>query len=246
MHKRALYLLLFLFTFLTAEGQSWRTTRWEASGGLILANYFGDIGGSAAENTWFGIRDLDLTRSRPGMSGGLRYFTHYHIAFKGNLAIGWLSGSDKGGKNENREYIFNSPILEPSIRIEFFPFRDWPMGRGFDRHGRVRNYATLSAYIFGGTGCVFYYVFPNEKLSLRQERDDLRYGPVAIVLPAGIGFKIGINNNTDLGLEIGGRYAFSDFLDGFTSKTSTANDIYYLTSVQLIYRMPEFNLWFND
>lgn len=84
---------------------------------------------------------------------------------------------------------------------------------------------------------VLYHVSPNEKLRARQERDNISYSPLTMVIPAGIGVNIGIRNFIDLGFEIGGRYAFNDYLDGFTSPTSTANDIYYISSFVLVYRI---------
>jgi len=110
-----------------------------------------------------------------------------------------------------------------------------------NRRGLVRNYGTLSAYLFAGAGAVIYHVIPNDELRARQERDNIEYLPATIVLPAGAGVKIGIANLIDLGFETGGRYAMNDYLDGFTSPFARANDIYYITTVNLIYRIG--NLW---
>lgn len=225
-----------LFSF-AANSQSWRNTPWELYAGFGSANYFGDIGGAADDNNWMGIRDIQLFRSRPSGIGGLRYQYSSHFSFSGSVALGWLSGSDKGGKNETRNYVFNTIFFEPSGRIEFFPLRDYLIGEGVDRRGFVRNYATITAYLFTGAGAVFYHVMPNDHLKARQERDNIEYWPVTIVLPLGAGVRFGISGLIDIGFEIGGRYAMNDYLDGFTSKFASANDIYYLATVQVVYRL---------
>lgn len=234
--------LLFLVFALPLSGQPWRTTPYEIYGGIGSVNYFGDIGGSADENTWHGIKDLDIKKSRPGIIGGVRYIPGDYLAFNGSLAMGWLSGNDGGGKNEGRDYEFHTFIFEPSARMEFFAVKDYPMGGGLNRRGLVRNYATLSVYIYGGMGALIYNVRANENLEARQIRDNIDHGPVTMVIPAGLGAKIGISNTTDIGFEIGRRYGMNDYLDGFTSDSSTANDIYYITSVQLVFRVPELSL----
>ncbi len=231
------FLLLLVFGLHT-QGQSWRSTSHEIYAGIGTANYFGDIGGSADENTWYGIKDLDILRSRPGILAGLRYFQTDYLAFSGSAALGWLSGSDKGGRNESRGYIFNTVIFEPAGRIEFFPLRDIRVLSGTDRRGLVRNYGTFSIYIFGGAGALVYHVMPNEKLKERQKREGIEHGIATMVLPAGLGLKVGINNRMDIGFEIGGRYALNDYLDGFSIELSSSNDIYYLTSLQMVYRLP--------
>jgi len=221
-----------------ASGGDWRATPFELYAGIGTVSYFGDIGGSADENTWYGIKDLDILRSRPGIMAGLRYFASDYVGVSGSLALGWLSGNDTGGRNEERGYIFNTIIFEPLARIEFFPVRDFMLLRGVNRQGLVRNYGTFSAYLFAGAGAVIYHVMPNENLRERQKRDNIEHGMVTMVLPAGVGVKLGLSNRIDIGFEIGGRYALNDYLDGFTSPFASSNDIYYLTTVQLIFRLP--------
>jgi hypothetical protein len=230
--------LLFAVSIMPVRGQHWRATQYQFHAGLGLANYFGDIGGSADENTLHGIKDLDLARTRPSFVTGLRYFTGSHLALNGVITIGWLTGNDTGWKNDGRGYSFNTIIFEPSVRFELYPLRDYQFGSGVDRRGMRKNYSTISAYVFGGVGAAVYNVFPNESLIARRERDEIEHGLITMVLPAGLGLKVGINNNTDIGIEIGGRFALGDHIDGLTTVTSTARDIYYITSVQMLYRLP--------
>ncbi|MFO7924351.1 MAG: DUF6089 family protein [Bacteroidales bacterium] len=237
--KTYFFFCLFLLSLFTVCAQSWRTSPWEVQLGAGPANYFGDIGGAAGEDNWYGLKDFEPLRSRLTGAGVLRYNRNRYLSFSGSLALGWLSGSDEGSRNEARGYVFNTLFLEPSGRVEFYPVRDLLKFRGLDRRGLVRNYSTVSVYLFGGAGAVIYSVMPNDKLRARRESDNIEHGPVTVVLPAGAGVRIGIQNTVDIGLEIGGRYAFNDYLDGFTSPTSTANDIYYITTVNVVYRFEE-------
>lgn len=205
--------------------------------GAGFSNYFGDIGGSADEDNLYGLKDLKPLRTRPAFGGGLRYNYTRFISFGGNAALGWLSGDDAGGRNAARDYVFNTVIFELTGRAEFFFVKDYSFGSGVDRRGMVRNYATFSAYLFGGGGPVLYFVLPNDNLRERRDRDNIEHGFMTLVLPAGAGVKFGIGNIIDLGVEIGGRYSLNDYLDGFTSPAATSNDIYYITSFSLVYRL---------
>ncbi len=235
--RTAIPVILAILFALPVNGQSWRSRPFEIYAGIGPANYFGDIGGTPHEENWYGIRDLDIFRSRPGFIAGLRHIPGRFLAVNGSVALGWLSGDDKGGRNEARGYVFNTAFLEISGRGEFFPVRDVRLLRGVNRRGLVRNYGTFSFYLFGGAGAIIYRVMPNEALEARRERDNLEHGMVTMVLPAGAGVKLGISNTMDIGFELGGRYSLNDYLDGFTSPTATSNDIYYITTVKLVYRL---------
>jgi hypothetical protein len=227
-----------------ALSQRWRPTPYEIFSGLGAANYFGDIGGTDSENDWLGLKNLDIARSRPGFVMGVRYFPYRRFAVNGTLSMGWLSGTDEGWRNENRGYIFNTAIVEPSGRIEYYPMRDETIASGVNRRGLRRIYPTFSGYVFAGAGAAFYMVSTNDLLEARQEREGIRHGMVTMVLPAGFGVKFGINQQFYIGFESGVRYTFSDYLDGFSTSLSKSNDWYYLTTLQVVYKLQ--SLTFRD
>ena len=234
--KTILLVLSLLLTHLTSWSQSWRSTPYEYSAGIGISNYFGDIGGAATENNWYGLKDLEIISSRPVIVGGLRYNYSRFLSFSGSLSTGLLHGTDARGRNAHRKFVFNTLFLEPSVRIEFVPIRDLHILSGVDRQGMVRNYGTLTVYILGGTGGVIYHVMPNDVQKRIQERDGIEHGFITLALLSGIGIKLGISNNMDIGFEMGGRYTLTDYIDGYTSEFSTANDIYYLTTVSFVHR----------
>ncbi len=239
--KSLLFISLFAVSALFAWSQPWRSTPYEVYGGMGFSNYFGDIGGTSDEDNLYGLKDFELFQTRPSINAGLRYNFHYFFSLNTAITLGWLSGDDEGGRNEARGYTFNTLFFEPSTRIEFSFLKDYPFRtRRTDRRGRIASYSTLSAYAFGGFGGIFFHVMPNEALKERRETSNIEHGNAALVIPAGIGLRLGISYETDLGIEIGGRYTTSDYIDGFTSNFSKHNDIYYITTINLIYRFNEF------
>jgi hypothetical protein len=62
-------------------------------------------------------------------------------------------------------------------------------------------------------------------------------GGFSAVIPAGLGATLIFSPNINFGLEVGGRYAFTDYLDGYTSQFSKANDVYYLLNFTVTYKL---------
>ena len=57
--------LLWLFAP-SAQGQRWKRTRWDVQFGLGTTQFFGDLGGGAEDAAhFFGVRDLDISSTRP-------------------------------------------------------------------------------------------------------------------------------------------------------------------------------------
>lgn len=232
-------ILLLSIAVFESNSQSWRKSPYEAILGFGSSNFFGDIGGTDAENNLMGLKDIRLRSTRPSIHAGFRYFLPENFAVRGNISVAMLGDTDKGSKNESREFTFITLLGETSVFGEYFIARDISIGGPrTNRRGLLRNYATFSAYAFAGVGSVLYFVNPNDKLKQVQEIRGIEHGYVTMVLPVGVGVKMGIANNFDIGLEIGGRYSFSDHLEGYTSQFSKANDIYYLTHINVIYRIP--------
>ena len=57
------------------------------------------------------------------------------------------------------------------------------------------------------------------------------------VVPLGLGVSMIYNSKINLGLEVGGRFTFSDNLEGFSSAQSRANDIYHLFNFNITYKI---------
>ncbi len=160
-------------------------------------------------------------------------------AIKFNLVFGWLSGSDAGSKNAKRGFSFNSYISEQSLQYEYSFLKEDVRRTSyalFNKRGMMNNYSKLNGYFFAGLGGVLYKpVFSGNP---EPKVDVINTNPgYTMVIPAGIGFKMIYNNYTAIGIEFGGRYTFSRYLDGFNSIYSKARDIYYFGNISLIYRI---------
>lgn len=57
------------------------------------------------------------------------------------------------------------------------------------------------------------------------------------VVPLGVGVSMIYSGNINFGIELGGRFTFSDNLDGYTSARSKANDIYHLLNFTFTYKI---------
>jgi hypothetical protein len=57
------------------------------------------------------------------------------------------------------------------------------------------------------------------------------------VIPGGFGATLIYSPNLNFGVEVGGRYTFTDFLDGYTSQYSKANDVYYFLNFTVTYKL---------
>jgi len=229
---------------LNLSAQKWKLKRYEALIGVGSVNYFGDVGGSATESNWFGIKDIQLLQTRPSIYAGVRYKIRHNIAVKTNFTLGFMSGSDEGTYHEtgpnDRNWAFNAVFFEPSAQIEYSIISEEHRYRTnalFTRKGMLNNYSKVSVYIFGGIGAIKSWTFPNDELvnSIVYEAE---YPSVGLVFPMGVGLKYVISSKFSIGAEFGGRLTTFDYLDAYGNpRFSKHNDIYYFSVVNAIYRI---------
>jgi hypothetical protein len=197
------------------SAQYTRTNYYEIFFGPGMFVAFTDIG---TYNTGFGA---DL---------GLRYRFDSHFSLRANLVSGYLSGTDEGSKNDSRGIIYQTLLIEPTAQIEFFLFRE---RRGFDRRGHLVLKPVINPYAFAGAGGIYYY--PSvEGGNPDMITDD--YSKFAPVFNGGGGLIFTINKKWSCGIEMGGRFILTDYLDGYTSDASTSRDMFYCATVNINYR----------
>lgn len=97
-----------------------------------------------------------------------------------------------------------------------------------------RFFSALEFYTFTGIGGLSYNVKANSALEANSR---FKKGGFTAVIPVGFGTNLLFKPEYNLGLEIGGRYAFSDYLDGYTSQHSSSNDVYYFLDVTFTYKI---------
>lgn len=229
-----IYLIAFLFPYFS-DAQVWKMRRYEAMGGILTSNYFGDIGGYSKGDNALGLKDFRLSQTRPGFYLGARYKVLENLSAKLNLTYAFLHGTDEGGVNEGRNFKFSTTVFEPSVQVEysFLPekgSRSYLMMKG---KGIGTFQPSFSAYVFAGLGGAF---FGTKKLE-NLENVDFEYGKAALVIPVGIGVKIDLNPKFFAGFDLGGRFTTTDYLDAYTSQFSKSNDVYYFGVFSLIYKI---------
>jgi hypothetical protein len=205
--------------------------------GIGTTQFFGDVGGFTQGKNIIGLKDISFLQTRFNFSAGLKYRILKDLNVRVNLAYGKLHASDKRGSNESRGFEAKTSIFEPSVIGEYYFIKSglgesylFSSGRG-DYSGNL--FSALDFYAFLGVGGVSYNVDRNAKLKARG----LQNGGFAPVIPVGLGVALLLKSQYNLGIELGGRYAFSDYLDGYTSQQSRSNDVYYFLNVTFTYKI---------
>ncbi|MCB0627352.1 MAG: outer membrane beta-barrel protein [Saprospiraceae bacterium] len=202
--KRTLFLLpLIVFSW------SLRAQYFEVGGQIGLSNYVGDLSYNSS------ALYLGESHFAAGVFG--RFNINQFMAVKLGLNYGSITGRDENATDafiRERNLSFKSSLVEVGLTGEF----NIP---GFMPYNLARP---LSAYLFGGIG----YTFFNPKAFYQGRWYDLQplgtegqglpgfeapYQKSTLVIPFGLGVKYALTDQLNIGLEIGARRAFTDYLD---------------------------------
>lgn len=241
MKLKGILIILLLSVSVTGFTQRWKLKRYEVLFGIGSTNVYGDIGGSADANSLFGLKDIKIDETRFSLSGGIRYKIQKDLALKFNLIYGQGVSNDRGSKNDDRGYSFKTSIVEPSFQLEYAFLsedRKVDISRLYNRRGMVNNFTLFSAYGFVGLGGSIFSpkLDLNGGTAIPGETVD-GYGKFTVVVPVGLGIKYALDKNWSIGFEFGRRIAFSDYIDGISTRWSKANDTYYFGLLQATYKL---------
>ncbi|MBI1227343.1 MAG: outer membrane beta-barrel protein [Bacteroidetes bacterium] len=185
--------------------------------GILLggANYIGDLSNNSS--------NLYLKETK--FAAGAFVRQNFNDLFAAKLGFNWarLSGQDANVRNDDyihdRNLSFRSSILEFSLVGEFniLGYQPYALSRPF------------SPYIFAGiAGTKFNpkarYLGNWEELQplgtegQGMEGFDSPYKRFAFAIPFGVGLKYALTDRINLGLEIGARPTFTDYLDDVSGK----------------------------
>ncbi len=194
--------------------------------GLGASNFLGELGGANQIGTFF-VRDLEFKATRPSAQIAIRYKFSNRLAFKGGFYYQLLSGNDKLTKEpfrNNRNLHFRSSVYELSGQMEFFFTKEQQGARYQIKNAKGMKSYNFQAYGFVGVGGIYFN--PQAKYHgawvnlqpLGTEGQGLPGGPkkysrVTVVIPYGIGVKEAINKEYSVGLELGIRKTFTDYMD---------------------------------
>lgn len=237
--KRTISIFLLLTIAITGYSQTWKRNRVEVFAGIPINHYFGDIGGSASSSSMLGLKDISYRAVRSGISFGAIFRLNEALYVQGTTNIGYFGNTDKGSRNESRNYGFSTYGTELTASAMYFLIPESDQNYFYsvmDLRGGLRKIRKpYSLYIFAGMGGLFYKVTPKLDL-IDSERFD-NSEKFATVIPFGVGVKYQLLARTLLGAELGARYLLSDYMDGFSPSQSKHNDVYYTLSFKLYYRI---------
>jgi hypothetical protein len=240
--KRAC-IVIFLFCLLVpaSEAQLWKMKRYEITGGTGPSFFFGDIGGFSKGKNILGFKDMSFLQTRFDVNLSFKYRITKDINARLSLTWAKLHASDFRGSNETRGYEASITLFEPALIGEYYLIKNNAENSYLFSKGQKGFFLgvleSLDLYVFTGIGGASYETKANDKLIARQSLDKLVLGNFSPVIPVGIGTTIAYTPNFSLGAEFTGRYSFKDDLDGFTSPTSSSNDVYYFLNFTVTYKM---------
>lgn len=231
-------ILAFLLAVPFSQGQLWKMRRWEVEAGIGPSLFFPDIGGFSRNKNLLGFRDMNYRQTRFDINGSVRYRLTRQLNARINLAGGLLHSTDTRGSNEGRELEASTTFYEAALLGEFYFIKNkaetsYLFLKGKSRRPLITLLTSLDIYAFTGMGGFYYSVKGNDAL----EALGMEKGGLTAVIPGGIGVTLIYNPNLNFGIELGGRYTFTDFLDGYTSQYSEANDVYYFLNFTVIYKL---------
>jgi hypothetical protein len=223
----------------------WRKSRLQFALGVGTSNFLGELGGRDRVGSDF-IWDLETKQFKPAFSVGMRYFIKPKLAlrFQGSYAV--LSGDDALTEERfrsNRNLHFKSPLYEVSLILEANIHTVRP-GHRYNLSGvRGKKPRAANIYAFAGIGGIHFnpkglYINggqevwePLRPLGTEGQNVDLNddnepYSQYSIVIPMGIGYRTKMKGPMMLGIEIGHRMTFTDYIDDVSTS-------YYGTRQQL-------------
>jgi hypothetical protein len=238
MRKFLLFLALSMMFGMGAHAQAlWRSNRVELTGALGTTQFFGDIGGFSPTDNVLGFKDLSFRQTRFNITFDISYRLLEDLNLRLNLAYGLFHATDERGSNAERMLEASTSFFEPSFIAEYYVIKNksensflFSRNRG---SGLSSLFETLDFYVFAGIGGLAYNVKGNDRLVAF----DFPTGGFTGIVPVGIGVNMIYTPEFNFGLELGGRYSFSDLIDGYTSQYSQSNDVYYFLNVTATYKM---------
>lgn len=233
--KYLLVFLMFVPFILPAQfrsGNYWKQMRNEFTVGFGASNFLGELGGKDAIGKNKSLRDLEISQTKYVLNAGWRYFIDKSMCVKTSFYYGMVSGDDKLTQEpfrNGRNLSFKSPIYELSAVYEYHAIAE-KQGRLYKVRGTKGKLAFLvGIYSFLGVGAIYY----NPKAfyegrwynlqPLSTEGQGIKegtkpYSRISYCIPGGIGFRYSLNQQMGLGLELGFRKTFTDYIDDVSTE----------------------------
>ena len=185
---------------------------------LGASNYLGEIGGKEEIRRDF-VMDLKLDYTRWSMGGFFRYKFVPRFATKLSLKYVRLTADDAKTLNpyrRGRNLSFRNDMIELSLTPELYLYKVNDVGKT----GRYRT--DFNLYVFGGAA--LFYSNPKAELggtyyALQPlQTEGVSYNKINFAIPAGLGFYYTIRRKYRVGLEVGWRTTFTDYIDDISTE----------------------------
>ncbi|NQY07989.1 MAG: outer membrane beta-barrel protein [Flavobacteriales bacterium] len=249
--SKKVFLLLAILLPTLAYSQGWKRLKYEATGGIGVSNFLGDLGGADGAGSDF-VKDMELTMTHFALQAGLRYRISRLTAAKATLTYGMLRGDDALTNNEHRNprnLSFRSPIVELSTQFEYSFIKENDRYRFRMKGAKGANILqSVNAYAFAGLGFFWFnpkaqYLGTGKWYALQPlgtegqglEGGKSKYSRVSISIPLGVGFKYRIDHMWSAGFEIGVRKTFTDYIDDVSTVYYPSDSIAKYVSIEAAY-----------
>lgn len=190
-----------------------------------------ELGGFIGGSNYFGdLAPIALNPAETYLAGGafIRFFPVKFISFRLGVSVGKIAGDDSKSVDAPDRIIRN--LSFSSSIEEIYIIGEWNLF-GFDNQG-----TKISPYVFGG---IAYYSF-NPTATLNGQEHELQplstegqgtsafperspYKLNQFSVPLGAGIKYSVSTVINLGLEVGFRKTFTDYLDDVSMTYADAN-----------------------
>ncbi len=199
--KHLICLSIFLAVIVTASAQKFHINTF-----VGLSNYQGDLQD----------KRFTFSQSHLAVGAGLSYELTEKFLLNGGITVGKVSASDKNNsRNTSRNLDFTSNITEGHLTAEYY-FRNL-------------NEYSVSPYVFAGLAMYNFSPYTKDSLGNKYYLKPLStegegfianrnyYKINQFAIPFGGGVKFALNDNVRLGVEVGMRKLFTDYLDDIST-----------------------------
>jgi hypothetical protein len=240
MKRSVLLFLIFCISLTFFESQSkaqiWKLRRYELTGGAGPSFFFGDVGGFSNDENILGLKDITFKQMRYNVNVNMKYRLARDLNVRLSLTYANFHATDERGSNEGRDMEATINIFEPALLGEYYFIKNkaensYLFSRG---RGTFKGFMqSLDFYVFTGFAGVKYFVERNEELAAKG----MDPTGLSAAIPVGLGATMVYRPELNFGIELGGRYTFTDSLDNYTSQYSSSNDVYYFLNFTVTYKL---------
>jgi opacity protein-like surface antigen len=181
-----------------------------------ISNYMGDLTDKPYQSPRFAL----------GFTGGYEFSER--LALRAGLTFARVAGADSLSNKyylRDRNLSFQSGITELSLRGEYTVFNLSNMRWSPYVFGGVAVFH-MNPYTYDQSGNkVFLKPLSTEGQALEQYPDRKPYSLTQVALPFGGGLKYALNETVHLGLEVGLRKLFTDYLDDVSSNYADPTEL---------------------